>query len=49
MVLYVSRQINKVLVVNRGEIAFSGIVKDIYVSSGDGILTGDQLLELTKV
>ncbi|WP_144548789.1 pyruvate carboxylase [Bacillus sp. X1(2014)] len=27
---------------------FSGIVKDIYVSSGDAILTGDLLLELTK-
>jgi pyruvate carboxylase len=27
---------------------FSGTVKDIYVSSGDAILTGDLLLELTK-
>ena len=27
---------------------FSGLVKDIYVSSGDAILTGDLLLELTK-
>ncbi|MFJ7730080.1 pyruvate carboxylase [Neobacillus sp. NPDC097160] len=27
---------------------FSGIVNDIYVSSGDAILTGDLLLELTK-
>ncbi|MEH7501661.1 pyruvate carboxylase [Neobacillus drentensis] len=27
---------------------FSGVVKDIYVTSGDGILTGDLLLELTK-
>jgi pyruvate carboxylase len=27
---------------------FSGVVKDIYVSSGDAILTGDLLLELTK-
>ncbi|NHC16831.1 pyruvate carboxylase [Bacillus sp. MM2020_4] len=27
---------------------FSGIVKDIYVKSGDAILTGDLLLELTK-
>ena len=27
---------------------FSGIVKDLYVKSGDAILTGDLLLELTK-
>jgi pyruvate carboxylase len=27
---------------------FSGVVKDIYVTSGDGILTGDLLIELTK-
>lgn len=27
---------------------FSGVVKDVYVSSGDAILTGDLLLELTK-
>ncbi|EKN66295.1 pyruvate carboxylase [Neobacillus bataviensis LMG 21833] len=27
---------------------FSGIVKDIYLKSGDAILTGDLLLELTK-
>ncbi|MFB5194034.1 pyruvate carboxylase [Neobacillus sp. KR4-4] len=27
---------------------FSGIVKDIYVSSGDAILTGDLLIDLTK-
>jgi pyruvate carboxylase len=27
---------------------FSGVVKDIYVTSGDAILTGDLLLELTK-
>ncbi|MEH7308705.1 pyruvate carboxylase [Neobacillus drentensis] len=27
---------------------FSGVVKDIYVASGDAILTGDLLLELTK-
>ncbi|MEH7076042.1 pyruvate carboxylase [Neobacillus drentensis] len=27
---------------------FSGVVKDIYVSSGEAILTGDLLLELTK-